>query len=277
LEAYMEWGNIDEFLAKKDKSCKRQCDDQDPPPPPPDSDMSKKKRHDYDASCSTKPPAPQSLTWKTSDTREAPSSSSNQKFRVHQYCTSSQDQVQTRLAEACSRGRQTSNSRTRLDEYKLLKQTGDISSFINWYCKRIGKKKLSKADLEGLAFKVVQPFHDNNISLQFQMEECHFLLTDQVDLVNPEGHRVMPDVSKPLPLGAPPGQVTIQSQFFFNKDLEYLVSGSKERRSALSISKLKAANYLDFRIEELVPSLWIKSEHEYDISAAYDLTCGFSV
>ncbi|GJR64046.1 hypothetical protein Tco_0010111 [Tanacetum coccineum] len=38
------------------------------------------------------------------------------------------------------------------------------------------------------------------------MEECHLLLTDQVDLVNPKGHRVVPDVRKPLPLGGPPGQ-----------------------------------------------------------------------
>ncbi|GJR55414.1 hypothetical protein Tco_1405935 [Tanacetum coccineum] len=38
------------------------------------------------------------------------------------------------------------------------------------------------------------------------MEECHRLLTDQVDLVNPEGHRFVPDVSKPLPLGGPPRQ-----------------------------------------------------------------------
>ncbi|GKB57259.1 hypothetical protein Tco_0913445 [Tanacetum coccineum] len=127
-----------------------------------------------------------------------------------------------------------------------------MSSFINWYCKRIGKKKLSKADLEGPTFKVVRLFHDNNISLQFQIEECHFLLTNQVDLVNPEGHRVMPDMSKPLTLGGPPG--------------------SKERRSALSISKLKAANYPDFGLEELVPSLWIESEHEYGISAAYGIS-----
>ncbi|GKB75234.1 hypothetical protein Tco_0942129 [Tanacetum coccineum] len=104
------------------------------------------------------------------------------------------------------------------------------------------------------------------------MEECHLLLTDQVDLVNPEGHRVVPDVSKPLPLGGPPGQVTIQTQYFFNKDLEYLVSGDKGRRSALSISKLKAAQYLDFGLEELVPSLWIESERDYDISAAYGIS-----
>ncbi|GJS66922.1 hypothetical protein Tco_0681486, partial [Tanacetum coccineum] len=104
------------------------------------------------------------------------------------------------------------------------------------------------------------------------MEECHRMLTDQVDLVNPEGHRLVPDVSKPLPLGGPPSQVTIQSQFFFNKDLEYLVSGDKGRRSALSISKLKAAQYLDFGLEDLVPSLWIESECMYDISAAYGIS-----
>ncbi|GJS79534.1 hypothetical protein Tco_0729415 [Tanacetum coccineum] len=104
------------------------------------------------------------------------------------------------------------------------------------------------------------------------MEECHLLLTDQVDLVNPEGHRVVPDVSKPLSLGGPLGQVTIQTQYFFNKDLEYLVSGDKGRRSALSISKLKAAQYLDFVLEELAPSLWIENECDYDISAAYGIS-----
>nr|GEU80916.1 hypothetical protein [Tanacetum cinerariifolium] len=109
----------------------------------------------------------------------------------------------------------------------------------------------------------------NNISQQFQMEKCHRLLTDQVDLVNPEGHMLVPDVSKPLPLRGPPGQVTIQPQFFFNKDLEYLISCDTARRNALSISKLKTANYPNFGLEELVPLLWIKSERDYNISEAY--------
>ncbi|GKD92995.1 hypothetical protein Tco_1372832, partial [Tanacetum coccineum] len=67
------------------------------------------------------------------------------------------------------------------------------------------------------------------------MEEFHLLLTDQIDLVNLEGNQIVPGVGKPLPLG-----------------------GSKERRSALSISKLKASFYPDFGLEELVPSLWIE-------------------
>ncbi|GJY18993.1 hypothetical protein Tco_0390484 [Tanacetum coccineum] len=123
-----------------------------------------------------------------------------------------------------------------------------MGSFITWFCKRIGKKKLSKSDLEGPTFKVAKAFHENNISLQFYMEECHRMLTDQVDFVNPEGHRLIPD------------------------DLEYLVSSDKGKRSTLCISKLKVAQYLDFGLEELVLSLWIESEHEYDISAAYGIS-----
>ncbi|GKB23360.1 hypothetical protein Tco_0862761 [Tanacetum coccineum] len=123
-------------------------------------------------------------------------------------------------------------------ENKLLQKTGDMASFIQWFCKQIGKKKLVKAEFEGQAYKIVKPFHKNNISLQFQMEECYLLLTDQIDLTNTE-------------------------------DLEYLVSGNKERRHALSISKLKAAYYPHFELEELVPSLWTESESDYDISLAY--------
>ncbi|GKD55224.1 hypothetical protein Tco_1288611, partial [Tanacetum coccineum] len=66
-------------------SRKRCQDDQDPPPlPTKESEQSnKKKRHDSDASSSKQPPAPQSSSWKTFDTREAPSSSSNRKFLPH--------------------------------------------------------------------------------------------------------------------------------------------------------------------------------------------------
>nr|GFC55155.1 hypothetical protein [Tanacetum cinerariifolium] len=56
-------------------------------------------------------------------------------------------------------------------------------------------------------------------------------------------------VSKPLPLCGPPGQVTIQSDFFFSKDLEYLRYDSKGSRPALSISKMKAAYYPDVALE----------------------------
>nr|GEU78996.1 reverse transcriptase domain-containing protein [Tanacetum cinerariifolium] len=70
---------------------------------------------------------------------------------------------------------------------------------------------------------------------------------------NPEGDQVRVNVNRPLPLGGPPGYATIQMQFFFNKDLEYLRHGSKGSNPALSISKMKAASYPDFGLELLVP------------------------
>ncbi|GJZ54566.1 retrovirus-related pol polyprotein from transposon TNT 1-94 [Tanacetum coccineum] len=60
------------------------------------------------------------------------------------------------------------------------------------------------------------------------MEECLKLLTDQVD-----DAIIRHNVSKPLPLGGQPGQVIIQADFFFNKDLKYLRYGSKGGRPAL--------------------------------------------
>nr|GFC69500.1 hypothetical protein [Tanacetum cinerariifolium] len=69
------------------------------------------------------------------------------------------------------------------------------------------------------------------------------------------------NASKPLPLGGLPGQVTIQSDFFFNKDLEYLRYSSKGSRPALSISKIKAAYYPDVGLGQMVPNqMWIKEE-----------------
>ncbi|GJX56392.1 hypothetical protein Tco_0286289 [Tanacetum coccineum] len=76
--------------------------------------------------------------------------------------------------------------------------------------------------------------------------------SDVVDWTNPEGDQVRINVNRPLPLGGPLGHVTIQLQFFFNKDMEYLRYGSKGSNPALSISKMKAASYLDFGLELLV-------------------------
>ncbi|GJT02485.1 hypothetical protein Tco_0823654 [Tanacetum coccineum] len=105
------------------------------------------------------------------------------------------------------------------------------------------------------------------------MEECHKMLTAQVDWTNPEGDHFRIDVNRPLPLGGPPGHVTIQPQFFFNKDLEYLRYGSKGSNPALSISKMKAASYLDFGLELLVPEqMWIDDVCTYDISAKYGIS-----
>ncbi|GJW31321.1 hypothetical protein Tco_0051353 [Tanacetum coccineum] len=153
-------------------------------------------------------------------------------------------------------------------ENSLLAQTGDMAMFMDWYCKRQGITHLTLQDLEGPAFEIVKVFHPDVIHLQFQMEECHKLLTDQVD-----DTILRYNVSKPLPLGGEPGHVTIQPDFFFNKDLEYLRYGRKVGRPALSISKMKAAYYPDVGLEQLVPDqFWIEAECKYDIAAMYGIS-----
>ncbi|GJT52667.1 hypothetical protein Tco_0978824 [Tanacetum coccineum] len=130
-----------------------------------------------------------------------------------------------------------------------------------------------QADFEGQAYEVVKAFYLDVIHLQFQMEECHKMFTNQIDWMNPDGDQVRVDVNQPLPLGGPPGHVTIQPQFFFNKDLEYLRYGSKGCNLALSISKMKAASYPDFGLELLVPEqIWIDDVCTYDISAKYGIS-----
>ncbi|GKE96452.1 hypothetical protein Tco_1581307, partial [Tanacetum coccineum] len=120
----------------------------------------------------------------------------------------------------------------------------------------------------GPAYEIVKVFHPNVIHLQYQMEGCHKLLTDQVD-----ESIIRYNVSKPLPLGGPPGQVIIQSDFFFNKDLEYLRYGRKSGRPVLSISKIKSAYYPDVRLEQMVPDqMWIEEECKYDIAAMYGIS-----
>ncbi|GJT29861.1 retrovirus-related pol polyprotein from transposon TNT 1-94 [Tanacetum coccineum] len=73
------------------------------------------------------------------------------------------------------------------------------------------------------------------------MDECHKLLTNKVDLSNPEGHQIPQNLNEPLPLGGPPGQ----SKPLITKSLA---------------------------LKKLVPSLWVESEQEYDISAVYGIT-----
>ncbi|GJU61833.1 hypothetical protein Tco_1243668, partial [Tanacetum coccineum] len=158
-------------------------------------------------------------------------------------------------------------------ENYLLEKTGDMQTFMNWYCQKIGKTELTQGDLEGQAYEVVKPFYPDVVHLQFQMEECHKMLIDQIDWANPEGDQVRIDISKPLPLSGPPGHVIIQTQFFFNKDLDYLRYGSKGSGQALSISKMKAACYHDFGLELLIlEHMWIDDVYTYDISASYGIS-----
>ncbi|GJR07333.1 hypothetical protein Tco_0530317 [Tanacetum coccineum] len=126
-------------------------------------------------------------------------------------------------------------------ENSLLAQTSDMATFMDWYCKRQGLTELTQKDLEGPAFEIVKVFYPDVIHLQYQMEECHKLLTDQVD----------------------------DAILWYN----YLRYGSKGNRPALSISKMKATYYPDVGLKQMVPDqMWIEEECKYDIAAMYGIS-----
>ncbi|GJY35353.1 hypothetical protein Tco_0420731 [Tanacetum coccineum] len=121
-------------------------------------------------------------------------------------------------------------------ENSLLAKIRDMTTFLKWYCHQVNKITLTLADFKGQAYEVVKAFYPDVIHLQ----SCHY---------------------------------SIQPQFFFNKDLEYLRYGSKGSNPALSISKMKAASYLDFGLELLVPKqMWIDDVCTYVISAKYGIS-----
>ncbi|GJS27993.1 retrovirus-related pol polyprotein from transposon TNT 1-94 [Tanacetum coccineum] len=73
------------------------------------------------------------------------------------------------------------------EQNSLLAKTEDMTTFVKWYCRQVNKTTLTQADFEGQAYEVVKAFYPDVIHLQFQMEECHKMFTDQIDWMNPEG------------------------------------------------------------------------------------------
>nr|GEW56708.1 hypothetical protein [Tanacetum cinerariifolium] len=74
----------------------------------------------------------------------------------------------------------------------LLAKTGDMTTFMNWYCQK--------------------------------MEKCHKMLIDQINWVNLEGDQVRIDVSRPLPLGGPPEQMWIEEVYTYGISAAYGIS-----------------------------------------------------
>nr|GEV26543.1 hypothetical protein [Tanacetum cinerariifolium] len=234
-----------------------------PSSPPPDSDLSKKRQHDTGASGSSQLQSPQSSAWKKSNTRDAPPSFSKQQSDPH--VEQPVEDIQMPDTANISNSEDT--------DYAHLSKIKDMRTFMHCYCQQIGKTELTQADFKGQSYEVVKGFYTDVVHLQFQMEECHKMLTYQIDWANPESDQVRIDINKPLPLSGPPGHVTIQTKFFFNHNLDYLRYSSKESGEALSIFKMKAACNLNFGLEILVPEhMWINKVCTYDISASYGIS-----
>nr|GEU89112.1 hypothetical protein [Tanacetum cinerariifolium] len=181
------------------------------------SNLSKKKINDSDASGSTQPPAPQSSAWQTPDTRETPTSSSKHRTTSHSKqpvegilipdTTIIYDSKDTDSAYL-------SKIKPMLELLKpISKEDRPATLEPDW---SIPTKELPKPE-NNLA-KSYKDFEEkiyfrrlmiwDHSSHGFAKElgrrnsaKCHRMLMDQVDLVNPEGYRLVPDVTKLLPMG----------------------------------------------------------------------------
>nr|GEV94705.1 uncharacterized mitochondrial protein AtMg00810-like [Tanacetum cinerariifolium] len=121
---------------------------------------------------------------------------------------------------------------------KLMATPIDFSKF---KMNRIKLDKITKADLLGPIYKLLNETCKSKIELEYNMDQCYNALTDQLDWTNHEGDRCPYELSKPLLLQGSPGHLTIPDDFFFNNDLEYLRTENSKRKYTVLITKTKVA------------------------------------
>ncbi|GJT93356.1 hypothetical protein Tco_1082201 [Tanacetum coccineum] len=147
-----------------------------PPPPHPSSGTSGstlQQGHKVPSSSKTTASAQQSMAWTTSNTRYESTGITGAQDSSPTESLMHDDSTPDEKASALA------SSYEPPAENSLLAKTGDMTNFLNWYCHQINKSKLTQADLEGQAYEFVKVFYPDIIHLQFQMEECHKMLTDQ--------------------------------------------------------------------------------------------------
>ncbi|GKD65647.1 hypothetical protein Tco_1307755 [Tanacetum coccineum] len=116
------------------------------------------------------------------------------------------------------------------------------------------KERLTKADPRGAGFELFKIHFNNSVELEYNMEQCYLAMSDKIDWANREGNTFHNDLCKSLNLVGPPGKKTIPTNYFFNKVLEYLINGNKEKKYALSLLKFYATKYEEEGIKEIIPN-----------------------
>ncbi|GKD83009.1 hypothetical protein Tco_1349848, partial [Tanacetum coccineum] len=139
-----------------------------PPPPPPPSGASGDSGTTgaSDSAQAPPPPPPSSFTHQggQSISTAAPSSSKTAASAEYSAWTTTDTRIKP------------SSTMIPDDPYMDDETTPkDLNSLLN------GLSELTPKDLKGPAYEIVKVFHPNVVNLQFQMEECHKLLTDKVD------------------------------------------------------------------------------------------------
>ncbi|GJT02379.1 hypothetical protein Tco_0823548 [Tanacetum coccineum] len=139
--------------------------------------------------------------------------------------------------------------------------------FSKYVLNRLNIDNLTQDLLLGPAYNLLKVTCTSSIELKYNFQECFNALTNRFDWNNLEGDRYPFDLSKPLPLQGRPGHLTVDVDYFFNNDMEYLKTSNLENTYTTSITKTKAARYEIKGIEDIVPTLWSSTKVGYEKDA----------
>nr|GEX92893.1 hypothetical protein [Tanacetum cinerariifolium] len=120
----------------------------------------------------------------------------------------------------------------------------------------------------GLAFEIVKVFHPDVIHLQYQMEDCHKLLTDSMD-----DPILRNNVSKPLPLGGLPvmsADSTVTYSFVHSEARSLSIPSEDPYEEAAQQLFEQAPHSLEYVPRDHVPVFVTEFEHPEDLVPAED-------
>ncbi|GJY11704.1 hypothetical protein Tco_0381013 [Tanacetum coccineum] len=163
----------------------------------PSCKVRRKKPQDFDASASKQYPTLTSTDWQITNTRDVVIDSS-----MH------------RSEPESGHSEHSSDDILKQDEGHVL----DLEDTDNAHIPKVPSSNGSADEHE----------RRSSAKLIWKIDECHKLLTNKVDLINPEGHQILRNIYEPLPLGGPPGQANTKinlerpnwdaANYFFKKD-----------------------------------------------------------
>ncbi|GJS83431.1 hypothetical protein Tco_0749972 [Tanacetum coccineum] len=124
---------------------------------------------------------------------------------------------------------------------KVMHTPIDFSAFVMNHLKI---DNLTKEILVGPTYNLLKGTCKSYVELDYTIEECYRALSEKLDWNNPEGHRCLYDLTKPLPVQmSSQGRQIILVNFFVNNALEYLRGGSNDKKYTASTTKSKAVRY----------------------------------
>ncbi|GJZ97028.1 hypothetical protein Tco_0669362 [Tanacetum coccineum] len=109
---------------------------------------------------------------------------------------------------------------------ELMSTPIDFNIFV---MNRLHFSELTQDILVGPAYNILKGTCKGFVELEYNMEECLKVLTDQLDWNNPQGDRYAFHLSKPLPLIQSRNRQIVPVDCFFNNNLAYLQGGSTGR------------------------------------------------